>query len=441
MGIFRAYDIRGVYNKDLDETKMLRLGKALGTLLGGNKNVAVGYDTRISSKRLFDHFSKGLTSTGCNVINLGMVTTPMLNFYAWKNKTFGAMITASHNSKNWNGLKLIRPSGISFINELEDLEKTFKFGKFVKGNGKLRKDSVMEKYGVFIKRKIGNLSKKVVVECFGGSGVVLIPLMKRTGLDVTSLHDVPDGNFYGFKPDPEKPGNLKTLKKTVKEKKADFGIAFDGDGDRALFVDERGNEIDASMAMAIFIDYVLSSRKRGKVIVTQDSSRGLEKIAENGGGKVIWNRIGHGFIERRITFEKALFGGEQSGHMSFNDFYPFSDGLVAALYMAKILEKEGNRLSVLVKDKKFSAINPVGKFYMDLKMDDKVKDVIKKLRKKYHNEKKVQDGFMLKLNKAEWVMIRASDNAPEINLCIEAKSKKRLKELKEKYAEAIRKAA
>ncbi len=439
MGIFRAYDIRGIYKKDIDEKIMLKLGKALGTFLKGNKNIAVGYDTRLSSKRLFDHFARGLTSTGCNVINLGMVTTPMLNFYAWKNKTFGAMITASHNPKEWNGLKIMRPSGVSFINELDELEGVFKFGKFLKGKGTVTKKGVKEIYATFIKRKMGHIRKKVVAEFFGGAAVTTLPILKQLGLDVTSMHDVPDVNFFGFgKPDPEKPGILKAIKKRVKEKKADFGVAFDGDGDRVVFIDDKGRELNSSLTMAIFINHILR-KKRGKVIVTLDSSRGLESITEKAGGKIIWSKIGHGYIERRIKYERALFAGEQSGHMSFNEFYPFSDGLLATLYMAKILSEEKESLSSLAKRNTFSEINPIGKFYINMENDKKLRDVMKQLKKKYHNEKQMMGGIMIKLNKTEWVQIRPSVNAPEINLCIEAKTKARLKELKDKYSKIIRK--
>ncbi|MBN2203018.1 MAG: hypothetical protein JW700_02450 [Candidatus Aenigmarchaeota archaeon] len=440
MVLFRAYDIRGIYKQDIDEKIMLKMGKALGTMLKGNKNIAVGYDTRLSSKRLFDQFTKGITSTGCNVVNIGMVTTPMLYFYAWKKKTFGAMITASHNPKEWNGLKLVRPSGISFINELDDLKKTYSFGKFIEGNGKMTKSKISDDYLTYIKRKIGRIDSKIVAEFFGGSAVTTIPLLKRLGLEVTALHDIQDVNFFGFdSPDPLNPSNLKTLKDKVKAKKADFGVAFDGDGDRAVFIDEKGNEVDISKVMAIFIDYVLDKKSRGKIIVTRDASSGLKELTENCDGKLIWSKIGHGYIERRIAFEKALFGGEQSAHFSFNDYYPFSDGFLATAVMAKILRENKKSLSEIAKDKKFSMINPIGKFYMNVGSDDNKKKVMKRLKKKYHDEKHVMGGVRMKLSKNEWVLFRPSMNTHEINLCIEAKTKTKLNDLYKKYSSVVKK--
>jgi phosphomannomutase/phosphoglucomutase len=435
MSIFRAYDIRGVYKQDLTEGVLLDLGKALGTLLGGNKNVAVGYDTRISSKRLFDSFTKGLTSTGCNVINLGMVPNPMVYFYAWKNKTFGVMITASHNPKEWNGLKIVRPSGISFINEIKELGKLYKFKKFMSGSGKMTKDNVVEKYRIFLKRKIGLIKKKVVVECFGTVGVKALPILKDIGLDIVSLHDKPDGKFFGFERPEPKGKNLEMLKKSVKKNEADFGFAFDGDADRAVFVDDKGRELDGSVMSVIFISHILKKR-RGKIILTYDCASEIGKIVENLGGRMVWSRVGHGFIERRVVYERALFAGEQSSHFYFNEFYPFSDGILSAMYLAKILTESEERLSKMVDRIK---LNPIEKIYINVSTDDNKNKIVKALKKKHPNAESMMDGIKIKLGGEEWVIIRASQTNPEINLIVEAKTKTRLKELIEKYSKIIRK--
>ena len=435
MDIFRAYDIRGVYKQDLSESVLLDLGKALGTFLGGNKNIAVGYDTRISSKRLFDSFAKGLTSTGCNVINLGMVPNPMVYFYAWKNKTFGVMITASHNPKEWNGLKIVRPSGISFINEIKELKKLYKFKKFMSGSGKVTKDNVVEKYRIYLKRKIGMVKKKVVVECFGTVGVKALPMLKDIGLDIVSLHDKPDGKFFGFdRPEP-KGKNLNMLKKAVKKNNADFGFAFDGDADRAVFVDDKGRELDGSTMSVVFIRHILK-KKRGKIILTYDCASEIQKIVEDLGGRMVWSRVGHGYIERRAIYERALFAGEQSSHFYFNEFYPFSDGILSAMYLAKILSESGEKLSKMVDRTK---LRPVEKLYINVSTDDNKNRIVKALKKKYRNSETMMDGIKIKVGSDEWVIIRASQTNPEVNLIVEAKTKARLKELVEKYSKAIRK--
>jgi phosphomannomutase/phosphoglucomutase len=435
MSIFRAYDIRGVYKKDITKEVMLKLGKALGTFLKGNKNIAVGYDTRISSKRLFDSFAKGLTSTGCNVINLGMVPNPMVYFYAWKNKTFGVMITASHNPKEWNGLKMARPRGVSFINEIEEIEKIYKYGKFIKGKGKITKADVKGIYRKFLKRKLGFLKKKVAVECFGTVGVIALPILKDFGLDVISLHDKPDGKFFGFERPEPKGKNLKMIKKTVKREEADFGAAFDGDADRAVFIDDKGRELDGSIMNAVFIEHILS-RKRGRIVVTPDCASEIGKIIEDMGGRAVWGRVGHGFMERRVLYERALFGGEESSHFYFNQFYPFSDGILAILFLAKVLTESDEKLSKIVNRIK---LHPISKIYINVRTEENKTRIMKIMKKKFHDAKKMMDGIKIKLNNIEWVLIRASQTLPEINLCIEAKNKTRLKNLNEKYSKIIRK--
>ena len=435
MGIFRAYDIRGIYKKDLTENVMLNLGKALGTFLGGNKNVSVGYDTRMSSKKLFDSFSRGLTSTGCNVISLGMVPNPMVYFYARKNKIFGVIITASHNPKEWNGLKMIKPTGVSFVKEIEEIEKIFKYGNFIKGKGKIYKADVIDPYKKFLKSKFGFIRKRVVVECFGTVGVVALPILKDLGLNIISLHDKPDGKFFGFERPEPKGQNLNLIKKTVKREKADFGAAFDGDADRAVFIDDKGRELNGSIMNAIFVEYILKKRK-GKIIITPDCASEIEKIIENLGGKTTWGRVGHGFIERRLSYEKALFAGEQSSHFYFNQFYPFSDGILAILYLAKILSEKGEKLSKIVDKIK---LHPIEKIYINVRTDENKIKIIEKLKEKYPDALDMMDGIKIKLNDIEWVLIRASQTNPEINLCIEAKDENRLKELISKYSKIIRK--
>ncbi|NIM46645.1 MAG: hypothetical protein GTN40_00585 [Candidatus Aenigmarchaeota archaeon] len=434
MSIFRAYDIRGIYGKDLTEKVMKNIGKALGTFLGGNKNVCVGYDTRKSSKKLFEAFSSGLTSTGCNVISLGLVANPMLYFYAWKNKIFGALITASHNPKNWNGLKMVRPNGVSFIEEIKLIENTYDSKKFIKGRGRITKADVFKNYKKFLESKFGVIRKKVVVECFGAAAVTALPILRSLGLDVISLHDKPDGNFFGFtRPEP-KGENLNMLKKAVKREKADFGVAFDGDGDRSVFVDNRGREPNVSSVIATFVDYILK-KKRGSILLTADCASEIEDIAKELRGKTIWWRVGHGFIEEKSAKEKVLFAGEQSSHLYFNEFYPFSDGILATIYLAKILSESKKTLSELLDEIK---IHPIKKLYINVGSDENKIRIIESLKKRYPNALDIMDGIKMKLDDVEWVLIRASQTNPEINLCVEARNENRMKNIIREYIKLVK---
>ena len=433
MSIFKAYDIRGIYGKELTDEMMNKIGKAVGTFLKGKK-VCVGYDTRKSSKKLFDAFSKGLISTGCKVISLGLVANPMLYFYAWKNKIFGALITASHNSKEWNGLKMVRPNGVSFIKEVKRIEEIYNSGNFIEGKGKIIKSDAIKDYENFLKSKIGKLRKKVVVECFGAAGVAGLPILKKLGLDIISLHDKPDGNFFGFERPEPKGKNLNLLKKAVLKEKADFGVAYDGDGDRSVFVDDKGREPNVSSIIAVFVDYILD-KKKGSVLLTADCASEIEGIVKKHGGRTIWWRVGHGFIEEKSLEEKVLFAGEQSSHLYFNEFYPFSDGLMATAYLSKILSERKTKLSKLIDKIK---LHPIEKLYVNVGTDENKERIVKSLKKRYPNALDIMDGIKIKLNNIEWILIRGSKTNPEINICVEAKDEKRMKYLIKEYTKLVK---
>jgi phosphomannomutase/phosphoglucomutase len=435
MGIFRAYDIRGIYGKDLTDEVAFKIGKALGTFLKGKDKVCVGYDTRASSPTLFEKFASGLISTGCEVIKLGLVPNPVVYFFAWKNKIFGCIVTSSHNPKEWNGFKLVKPDGTSFLEEIKEIERIFDSEVFLEGKGKIVEyGNAVKDYERFLAKKIGKLKGKIVVEFFGGAGTVANSIFKNLGLEVVGLHDKPDENFYGFERPEPKSENLKLLKEAVKKEKALFGVAFDGDADRSIFVDDRGRELNGSIMSGIFIKDILK-RKKGKIIVTADCASGLKKITEKLGGKLIWWRVGHGFIEKKCLEEKAIFAGEQSSHFYFSEFYPFSDGILATLFLTKILNKRKKKLSKIVDE---IELNPVEKLYIDAKSDEKKLKVIEKIRREFPEALDLMDGIRIQLNETEWVLIRASQTLPEINLCIEAKNEKRLKELIEKYTKIIK---
>jgi len=433
MSVFRAYDIRGIYGKDLTDEVMKRIGKALGTLLEGNKTVCVGHDVRNSSESLYEAFSAGLLSTGCNIKFLGLIPNPVLYFYSFKHKVLGAYITASHNPKEWNGLKLVRSTGVSFIEELEDLKKIYQSEKFIQGDGKVTSDNAIEQYKNFLKEIIGEVRGKIVVESFGGTGVVALNILKDFGLNVIGLHDKIDGNFYGFEPEPQGE-NMKMLREAVKKEEADFGVAYDCDLDRSVFVDETSRELNGSMMSPVFAEYILNKEK-GPILITADCSSEIEKRVNDLGGRVVWWRVGHGFIEQKGLEENVLFSAEQSSHFWFNRIFPFSDGILATLYLGKILSETDKKLSELVNKTK---INPMRKIYIDVDTDDNKLRIVKEISKKYPDALNIMDGVKIKLNDTEWVLIRASQTTPTINICIEASSEERLEELIDKYTDLIK---
>ncbi len=435
MSIFRAYDIRGIYGKDLTDEIALKIGKALGTFLKGRKTVAVGYDTRPSSPSLTKNIISGLISTGCNVIFLGIIPNPAAYFYAWKKKTFGCYITASHAPIKWNGVKLFKPNGLSFSDkEIKIIEKIVESERFLKGKGKVRKEkNPLKDYSKFLKDKIGKVKGKILIDFLGGAGSKAIPILRDMGLNLITLHEKPDASLYGFHK--FEAGNILNFAiKNVKKEKVDFGVALDCDADRSFFIDPKGDLIDPSIMCAIFIEDLL--KRKGKIVLTHDCASGLEKLVKKKNGKLVWSRIGHNFIEKKVWEERALFAGEESSHFYFNIFYPFSDGILSTLYLCKILNKTGKTLEELIKKVK---LNPVKKIYINVVNDENKVKLIEKFREKFPKAIDVGDGVKVKLNKSEWVLIRLSQTLPEINLCAEARNEKRLREIVKKYSEIVRK--
>ncbi len=340
----------------------------------------------------------------------------------------------SHNPKEWNGFKFIEPNGTSFIENNEKIKKIFESEIFLRGRGKIKEEEILEEYTNFLKRKLGTLKGKVAIDFLGGAGIRASNVLKDLGLDIIPLHDKPDPGLYGFHRLEPWGKLLDTLKKVVKKERADFGVAFDCDADRSVFVDSLGNFINPSIINAIFIKDLLK-KKRGKIILTYDCASELEDIIRRNRGKVLWYRVGHGFIEKKLLEENALFAGEQSSHFYFNIFYPFSDGILSTLYLTKILNETGRNLEELAKE---IEINPIEKLYINTKSDEGKFKIVEKLKKEFPKSVDIMDGFKIWFNEKEWVLIRASQTLPEINLCVQAKNEKRLKEIVRKYSKIIK---
>jgi phosphomannomutase/phosphoglucomutase len=433
---FKAYDVRGIYGKELTDSDCETIGKAVGTLISSDEYV-VGYDTRTHSPKIFENFVKGINSTGTDVLSVGMLPNPVIYFNGFINRLPGAMITASHNPPEYNGFKFFRANGSSYTDELQKLKEIIRENKF-KGDGKsaiVDIDYGLTDYRDFLDRGITVEKKiKVVAECFNGVASTIVPYIFDTfGMECIPIHNQIKGDFGGLRPEP-KGENLNELRKKVVQEKADFGIAFDGDADRSVFIDDKGNEYMASVAGTIFIRDILS-RTKGEIIATVDCPSSIAKTVEEYGGKIFWNRIGHGFIEESLVKRKALFAVEQSSHFYFNQFYPFSDGFLAGLRMAEILSKSEKKFSELAGEMER---NPTEKIYIDAGTHEKKDKTVENLKKQFPEAIDAVDGFKTLLNDTEWVLIRTSQNMPEVNLVIEAKDNKRLKELLEKYTKLIK---
>lgn len=433
--IFRAYDIRGIYGEDLTEETAKWIGQALGTYIGGTgKKLVVGRDVRLSGPNLENALIEGLLSTSCYVQDIGVVPSPVLYFaIVHYDKDGGAMVTASHNPPKWNGFKLCREKGLLLaqgmgMEEIKEIAvtKRFKFGP----RGKLEKyDEAIGDYSNFVLSKVEiERELKVAVDPGNGTCSLMTPrLFEDAGLSVIAINAEPDGNFPAHLPEPTEE-TLSELKKIVVKNRADFGIGFDGDGDRALFIDDKGRVISGDTALIILAMYYLKKQRGAKVLYEVSCSSSVEDVIKAHGGKPIMSRVGHAYIMDKMIQENATLGGEISSHLYFADMYGFDDALYASLKMAELLSKTEKRLSEIVDSIPRYPSTPVKVYDCP---DEKKFKVVEKMTEEFREmgyEIVTIDGVKV-IEPEGWFLIRASNTLPQIKMVAEAKTKEKLKQL------------
>ncbi|MEA3292910.1 MAG: phosphomannomutase/phosphoglucomutase [Patescibacteria group bacterium] len=444
--IFKSYDIRGIYPKEINEKTAEKVGMSFVEFLNQtnkNKNpkklnIVVGRDNRISSKSLFKSLSKGIMDCGANVIDIGLSTSPML-YWAVAHYKFdgGVEITASHNSPQYNGFKLVRKNAvpISGSSGLELIKNIIKKNELkpYKLKGKIIHKKVFKEYLKFIFSRIDvkNIqSFKVVADTANAvSGIVAHGVLKKMNCKYYHLFSTLDNKFPNHFPNPLLKKNLRSICQKIKDKKADLGIAFDGDGDRIVFIDENGRIVSGDIITAIMAQFILRENSQQKILYDLCSSRIVkETILQNKGIPRI-SRKGHSFIKEKMRREDILFGGEFSGHYYYKKHY-FSESPFFVLF--KILEEMSKT------KKKFSDLTqPLNKYFHSGEINFKIKnkkEILKKLEKKYSKGKISHlDGLKIDF-KDWWFNARFSQTEPLLRLIVEAKTKKTMnlkkKELK-----------
>lgn len=343
--IFRAYDIRGVVTETLTPDVVHEIGRAFGSECHerGIDTTVVARDGRLSGPALIESLSKGIASTGVNVINIGMVPTPVLYFATFHLKTgTGIMVTGSHNPPEYNGLKMMIEGDALFGDGITALYERLQAGNLHSGNGSLSEQDILDAYlgeitsGIKLDRPV-----KISYDCGNGvAGAAAPQLFKALGCEGDALFTEVDGNFPNHHPDPAKLENLEDLIKSVKDSNAEVGLAFDGDGDRVGVVDNKGNVIWPDRQMVLFAQDVLSRNPGARIIYDVKCSKVLpDAISAAGGEPDMW-KTGHSFIKARIKETGALLGGEMSGHLFFKErWYGFDDALYAAARLLEILSK------------------------------------------------------------------------------------------------------
>jgi len=443
--IFRAYDIRGIFNKDITPETALQIGKGFGTYLGGRgKNVVVGRDVRLSGEVLGDALIRGLTSTGCNVLDVGVVPTPVLSFSVVRyGKDGGVMVSASHNPPEWNGFKLYKKGGGNCAQGtgMEEVKEIIFSQKFsISSKWKVDKyGKVFADYTKFLEDKVEiRRPLRVAMDPANGAcGLIAPELFNKYGCEVVSINLKPDGRFPAHLPEPTEE-TLKDLMKLVPDEKADFGVGYDGDGDRSVFVDNKGRIVPPDTTLIIFAYYYLEKHKNAKIVFDITCSSSVEEAIAAKGGVPVLSRVGRTFLVQKMAAEKAAFGGESSGHFYFAETYGFDDGIFSSLKMAEILSKNDKQLSAIVDAIKRYPSIPL----IDFDCPDKEKfKVVEKLEKEFRAEGYETidiDGVKVILSDG-WFLIRPSNTMPQIKMTAEAKSEARLKKIVQFATERLEK--
>ena len=421
--IFRKYDVRGVYPKEIDEDVVRDIGRATGTLLG-KRRIVVGRDGRLSSPSLEKALIEGLTDSGIDVISLGLVPTPVLTFNA-RNFDGGIMITASHNPPEFNGLKFITSDGsILPFETREEIRNIAEKKEFEKGKG-----NVTEYDGISVyTRRLEEMLKikkrfRIVVDFGNGAGSTLLNFLSRYS-EVIPLNDEIDGNFPGRGPVPTEE-TLKEAEKRVVEEGADFGVGFDGDADRVVFIDDEGNVVDANRVFCLFAKEMM---KRGKniFVVSIDASRILEEYLQ--GAEIRRTKVGLPFIIEGVNETGAVLGMEPSNHWYFPEFQIYSDTLYPVLFMMKVLEENERNLSEMISELPKTEIVtykiPVPERFKSLLLKELVKQIPEKANR--------TDGLLFRDGEAS-VLLRPSNTEPLARMVVEADSREVAKKIGEKY--------
>ena len=433
--VFREYDVRGIVGDDLCKDFVFNLGRAIGTyaLRHKIKTMSIGRDCRLSSNDFANFIIRGINQTDIDTINIGLCATPMLYYSIRHLKTGGGvMVTGSHNPPEFNGFKICIGYDTIHGQQIQELRKIMEDGSYVLGStASPTRHDISQAYAdhLFNNVKI-NRDLKIVVD--GGNGVggyFAVPLFKRYGCRVTAINCGPDGNFPNHFPDPTVEENLTQLIELVREQKADLGIAFDGDADRLGVISDTGEIIWGDKLLILFSRYILKANPHSTIIGEVKCSQTLyDDIAKNSGRAIMW-KAGHSLIKAKMKEEKALLGGEMSGHFFFADrYFGYDDAIYAALRLLEILSQSGSKISTLLAD--IPKVYSTPEIRVDCP-DDKKALVVEKIKKHYQNNTGLIDIDGVRIPFPDgWALVRSSNTQPVIVLRFEASSESSLQKIR-----------
>ena len=451
--LFGTNGIRGIVNQDMTSELALNIGKAWGHYLRkkiSRPSLAIGTDARLSNDMLKSGVTAGLLSVGCDVIDIGLVPTPCLQYFVLKQSIdSGVMITASHNPPEFNGIKGIDADGTEFSKETEeDIEEIYfsETAETVPWDqvGKYSKNT--EAKDLYIKgllssvnaERIKKRSFHVVLDCGNGAGSVVTPqVLKMLGCHVTELYCIPDGRFPGHPSEPT-PENLQMLMQTVHKEKPVCGVAQDGDADRAIFIDEQGNYVWGDQTLALFAQYIIEKHPGGIVVTPVTTSTCLSDVVQYNKGSIVFTRVGSPVVARVMKEKKAVFGGEENGGLIFPEFQFCRDSAATIIKFLDMLAVKKKPFSQLLQSiPSYSLVKKKISCPHELKTG-----ILQVLKKNHTDESSIDridetDGLKIYSSKG-WVLIRPSGTEPIIRVYAEAKTEKHAKDLASTYEQMVK---
>jgi phosphomannomutase len=441
--VFKAYDVRGIYPDELDEEGAYAVGRAYVDEFEPRR-IAVGRDMRLSSPSMSEAVMRGAAEAGADVVELGLVGTEMLYFAVGELGLDGGIaVTASHNPKEYTGMKIVRRGALPVGGDsgLLDIRARATAGAWHQTGrtGTITKEDIWPQ---FVERVLSFVDTdavkplRVVIDAANGmAGVMLPPVLERLPIDAVRCFFEPDGTFPNHEPNPLLPENREFIMGKVTEERADLGVAFDGDADRCFFVDDTGEFVPGDFVTALLAESILEKEAGGKILYDVRASWAVPETIKAAGGVPLVNRVGHAFFKHRMREEGAVFGGEVSGHYYFRDFSQADSGVIPFLLMLELVSKRGQKLSEILRPYR-------ERYFITGELNTPVADValkLQELKERFGPEGEVSHLDGLSVDAKDWHMnVRPSNTEPLLRLNLEALSPELMERKRDEVLEVIR---
>jgi phosphomannomutase len=441
--VFKAYDVRGIYPKELDEGGAEAIGRAYVEQFEPRR-IAVGRDMRLSSPTMQEAVIRGATAAGCDVLDIGLVGTEMVYFAVGSLELEGGiMVTASHNPKEYTGMKIVRRGalpvgGESGLLDVRDRAMTDTGTENSEAGSAQEYDiwpAYVERVLSFVDTTATRPLKVVIDAANGMAGTMLPPVLEHLPIEAVRCYFEPDGSFPNHEPNPLLPENREFIIRKTLEEGADLGVAFDGDADRCFFVDDTGEFVPGDFVTALFAESILAREPGANVIYDVRASHAVPDTIERAGGTALINRVGHAFIKARMRKDDAVFAGEVSGHYYFRDFSQADTGVVPFLLMLELISQKGRKLSEILAPLR-------ARYFITGEINTPVADValkLQELKERYGSEGTVSHLDGLSVDAGEWHFnVRPSNTEPLLRLNLEATSQELMEEKRDEVLAVIR---